>query len=350
MPAAPEPPPAGAPAPDASSSSDAAPAPDVSKTPAASTHFLFQHKVFSIPRAYFALSQDERQPTYYVPLGDIQGVLSLPQLVSGFDILPGSADAALLDVVEKGLAYVKRIQPGDSIPRELLDGSASWAVEDKHRMIAESRMRIHLATWLAGKETVVQESADILKLASDPAIRDRVPEAAGELAEKVGIGRARQAEILFRVERLVRELSYIEALRDRFASIKMIGLKLIQLSGVYGPERGFAQDISRVVALIKKPLGEYDGLFRKIDARTTKIVELVKEHEAYIEAIRVARDDIHKRFMLWDDLIPQWQALAVEASAAAEALVRTTYGLVVRHFPQEQGWNLTLGSVASRSS
>ena len=347
MPAAPEPP-AGTPAPDS-----APPSSDVksdAKAPAESTHFLFQHKVFSIPRAYFALSQDSRQPTYYVPLGDIQGVLSLPQLASGFDIGPNSADAALLEVVEKGLAFVKRIQPGDSIPRELLDGTASWAVEDKHRMIAESRMRIQLATWLAGKEAGVAESADIVKLANDPAIRDRVPEAAGELAERIGIGRSRQADVLFRVERLTRELSYIEALRDRFASIKMIGLKLIQLTGAYGPDRGFAQDISRVVALIKKPLGEYDGLFRKIDARTAKVVELVKDHEAYIEAIRGARDDLHKRFMLWDDLIPQWQALPVEAGSAAEALVRTTYRLVVRHFPQDQGWTLTMGSVESRSS
>ena len=324
-------------------------APDAPKTPSESTHFLFQHKVFTIPRAYFALAQDTHDPTYYVPLGDIQGVLSLPQLVSGFDIAPGSSDAKLLEIVEKGLAYVKRLQPGDSIPRELLDGTASWTVEDKDRMLAESRMRVQLVTWLAGKEVGPTDPAEILKLANDPAIRDRVQEAAGELAQRLGLGAARATEVLFRIERLVRELSYIEALRDRFASIKMIGMKLIQLGSAYGPERGFSQDISRVVTLIKKPLAEYDGLFRKLDARTAKIVDMVRDHEACIEAIRAARDDIHKRFMLWDDLIPQWQALPVEIGSTAETLVRTTYRLVVRHFPQGQDWGLTMGGVESRS-
>jgi hypothetical protein len=343
-------PPAGGIAPDAAPTSDVAPTPDARGAPGESTHFLFQHKVFSIPRAYFALARDTRDPTYYVPLGDIQGVLSLPQLVSGFDIMPGSADAKLLEVVEKGLAYVKRIQPGDSIPRELLDGTASWTVDEKDRMLAESRMRVQLVTWLAGKEVGPTDPAEILKLANDPSIRDRVQEAAGELAQCLGMGDARATEILFRVERLVRELSYIEALRDRFASIKMIGMKLIQLGSAYGPDRGFAQDISRVVTLIKKPLGEYDAMFRKIDTRTAKILDMVREHDGYVEAIRQARDDIHKRFMLWDDLIPQWQALAVEAGSAAETLVGTTYRLVVRHFPQDQGWNLTFGGVDSRSS
>ena len=336
-------PPAGGTAP------DAAPTPGVAAAPSESTHFLFQHKVFTIPRAYFGLSKDTREPTYYVPLGDIQGVLSLPQLVSGFDIAAGSSDAKLLEVVEKGLAYVRRIQPGDSIPRELLDGTASWAVEDKDRMLAESRMRVQLVTWLAGKEVGSSDPAEILKLANDPAIRDRVQEAAGELAQRLGLGAARATDILFRIERLVRELSYIEALRDRFASIKMIGMKLIQLGGTYGPERGFSQDISRVVTLIKKPLSEYDGLFRKLDARTAKILEMVRDHEAYIEAIRAVRDDMHKRFMLWDELIPRWQALAVEVGSTAETLVRTTYGVVVRHFPQDQGWGLTFGGVDKRS-
>lgn len=341
-------PPAGAPAPDAAPSADASQSPDA-KAPAESTHFIFQHKVFSVAGSYFAIASDTHQPTFYVPLGDMQGVLSLPQLVSGFDIKPDSSDAALLRVVEKGLAYVKRIFPNDSIPRELLDGSASWTIDDKHRVIAEGRVRVQLVTWLAGKESGVHDPAELLKLASDPAIRDRVAEAAAELADKLGFGRAGQDKVLRGIERLVRELSYIEALRDRFASIKMIGMKLIQLTGAYGPERGFSQDIARVVTLMKRPLAEYDGLFRKVDARTARILEVFRDYDAEVAAIRQARDDIHRRFMLWDDLVPQWQALAVEVSGASEALVRATYRLVVRHFPQDQGWQLQFGDVGSRS-
>lgn len=336
MPAASEPP-AGGPAPEAPSGD--------AKAATAGTHFLFQHKVFSVPGSYFAIAEDTLQPTFYVPLGDMRGVLSLPQLVSGFDIKPDSPDAALLRTVEKSLAYVKRIHPGDSIPRELLDGTASWAVDEKHRVIAESRLRIQLASWLAGKETAVESSADILKLGNDPAIRDRVHDAAAALAERLRLG---QAEVLFRVERLARELAYIEALRDRFASIKMIGLKLVQLGNAYGSERSFSHDIARVVTLMKKPLGEYDGLFRQLDTQTSGIVDILRDHDAQVAAIRHSRDEIHRRFMLWDDLIPQWQALPVEISSAAEALVRLTYRLVVRHFPQEMGWDLQFGGGGPR--
>jgi hypothetical protein len=321
-----------------------------SNAAAPSTHFLFQHKVFSVPGAYFALAQDTHEPTYFVPLGDVQGVLTLPQLVSGFDIKPGSGDAALLGVVKKGLNYVRRIQPGDSIPREILDGSASWAVDDKHQMIAECRLRIQLASWLAGNETDVRDLTDLLKIADDPAIRDRVQDAVAELAEQIGLGRDRKAEVLERVGRLSRELSYIEALRDRFASLKMIGLKLVQLGHLYGPERGFSQEISRVLTLMRKPFGEYESIFRAIDARTNGIVALVRNFDAQVTAIRTTRDELHRRFMMWDELIPQWQELAVEMTPAAENLIRVTYRFTARQFPQSTDWELQFGDLGPRRS
>lgn len=315
------------------------------KAPGPSTHFAFQHKVFSVAGSYFALANDTHLPTYFVPLGDMQGVLSLPQLMSGFDIAPGSPDAALLDVVEKGLAYVKRIQPGDSIPRELLDGTASWSVDERHRMIAESRLRVQLATWLAGKEADVRDLTELLKLAEDPAIRDRVQDAVAELAERIGLGRARKAEVLERVGRLARELSYIEALRDRFASVKMIALKLSQLGTIYGPERGFSQEIARVLTLMRKPIGQYEGIFRQIDGRTTGILNVFQNYEPLVSAVRMTRDELHRRFMLWDELIAKWQELPVEMAPGAEALIRATYRMLARHFPQTTDWDLQFGQL-----
>src|SRR4051812_42250702 len=100
--------------------------------------------MFTVAGSYFAIAHDTDEPTFYVPLGDIQGVLTIPQLISGFDIKPDSSDAVLLKAVEKSLGFVKRIAPGDPIPRELLDGTASWSVEDRHRMIAERRVAVQL--------------------------------------------------------------------------------------------------------------------------------------------------------------------------------------------------------------
>lgn len=313
------------------------------KTPAQPTHFVLQNKVFSVAGSYFAIADDTQVPTFYVPLGDVQGVLSLPQLISGFDIKPGSADATVLRIVEKALAYVQRIHPGDSIPSELLDGTASWAVDDRHRVVAESRLRVQLVTWLAGKEAEVHDLTEILHLAEQPAIRGRVQEAAAAVAERLGFGRARKTEILDRLDSLARELSYIEALRDRLAAIRTAALKLAQLGDIYRAERGLAQEIGRVVILIRKPIGEYEAQFRLIDAQTAGILDLLREYQIRLGAIRHTRDDLHRRFMIWDDVIPRWQGLAVEMGPAAETLMRATYRLIVRNFPQDTTWPLQFG-------
>ena len=244
------------------------------KAPGESQQFRFAHKVFSVASSYFALAADTGEATFYVPLGEVQGVLTLPQLVSGFN-LAGTPDDELLKLVHKSLAFVKRIHPGDSIPNELLDGTASWAVEDRHRMIAESRLRVQLGTWMAGRETNARDVADLLKMASDPEIRDKMQEAVTTIAERLGLGRERRVEVLDRVDRLARELSYIEALRDRFVAVKMIVMKLGQLSAMYGPERGFSDEIKRVLILMRKPVAEFDGIFTQVDGQTSEIVVLV---------------------------------------------------------------------------
>jgi hypothetical protein len=114
-----------------------------------STHFAFQHKVFSIKDAVFRLSQTE-EPLFRVELGDLKCGVSVPSLRNEFGIKPESDDGKLLGLIEKALRFVKEIRPGDSIPKELLDGSCSWSVEDRHRKLAHNRMTVQLVSWLSG--------------------------------------------------------------------------------------------------------------------------------------------------------------------------------------------------------
>ncbi len=314
------------------------------KAAAESQHFRFVHKAFSVAGSYFAVAADTGEATFYVPLGDVQGVLTLPQLISGFN-LAGTPDGELLKAVEKSLAFVKRIHPGDSIPSELLDGSASWSVEDRHRMIAESRLRVQLGTWMAGKEDSTRDVTDLLKLANDPDIRDKMQEAVTKIAERLGLGRERRVEVLDRVDRLARELSYIEALRDRFAAVKMIVMKLGQLIALYGPERGFSDEIRRVLVLMRKPVAEFDGIFNQVDGQTGEVVGVLGNFEEQIAFIRQTRDTLHGKFMPWDALISQWQELPVDMGPAAEALLRATYRFMARHFSQDESWTLQYGQL-----
>src|SRR5262245_3084876 len=105
-----------------------------------STHFVFEHRVFKVEGAFFAPSKDSDEPLLHVVLGEIKGSMKLDSVREEFGIAADSSDGKLLGIVEKSLRYVKKIYPNDSIPREILDGSASWSVEDRHREIANSRL------------------------------------------------------------------------------------------------------------------------------------------------------------------------------------------------------------------
>ncbi len=136
-----------------------------------STHFAFQHKVFNLDGCYFTADRDPEKPKFLMPLGDEMAAITLAALRREFNITDGSNDGQLLDIVAKSLKYVQEIRPNDSIPQELLDGSASWSVEERHRAVASDRIKIQLATLLTGREDQVIQSEEIEQLVDDPEIK-----------------------------------------------------------------------------------------------------------------------------------------------------------------------------------
>jgi hypothetical protein len=108
-----------------------------------STHFVFEHKVFQVPSVFFALTQD-RKPAMHIDYGDLRAAIELRSVRSGFGIPAYSPDDVMLGTVEGSLRFVHRIRPNDSIPREVLDGTASWAIDDSHHQTAHSRLTLQL--------------------------------------------------------------------------------------------------------------------------------------------------------------------------------------------------------------
>jgi hypothetical protein len=309
-----------------------------------STHFVFEAKVFTLDKAYFSL-EHEKEPIFHVLLGTLSAALPLPTLRAEFNIDPGSNDGKLLDIIEKSLRYVKEIRPNDSIPSELLDGSASWAVDDRHRTIATSRLIVQLSSWLAGEETVISDVTQLEQLAEDPATKQRMQNAVGEIAERIGIGRARKQEVMDKINDFARELSYIEALRDRYGATKQIVGTLSRLSKVYGNDRSVTEEIVRIQQLLRPPLTEFEATFNLIDAQTSEILNILKKFGAQVDFVREMRDDLSFRLRLWDGLIDRWgnntltrpgQALA--RTGEAEALIKETYRFAAQNFLQGQTW------------
>lgn len=312
-----------------------APAPEGSDP---STHFVFRNKVFTLPGGYFSLTRDTGEAVYNVHLGDVWGKLPFRTLRQTFDIDERSDDGRLLQVVERGLKYVKEIRPGDSIPRELLDGSASWRVDERHLNIAKGRLALQLVSWITGKETVITERYQLEQIVEDPQTKQRTQEAFALLAQRMGIPEERKQEVVDRVDSLARELSYIEALRDRFGMVQKIMGKLAQAKRIFRGDHQTLSDISRMQALVKTPYAGFEDIFQQLDGQTGEIMAVLKTYDAQVAFIRRIRDELHTALMVWDDQIEAWTDQEMEKTPETEALLKRFYQFLAQNFLISKVW------------
>lgn len=304
-----------------------------------STHFKFEHKLFSVEGGYFSPARDSKETVFHIPLGEIRGAVPLDVLRSEFGILHDSPDGKLLGIIDRSLRFVKEIRPGDSIPRELLDGTASWTVEPKHRDIAKNRLTVQLVSWMTGQEAAITVE-QLAAIVSDPETKGKVQQAFTEIAEELGIGRENRQQVVDRVDVLARELAYIEALRDRYSRVRAIAQGINGLIKAYHNDRTTSESLERMRRLIRPPLAAFEGIFAQVDAQTGEILSLLKDADAQIAYIREARDELHTRLMAWDDIITQWRAFKPLRSDYSDELIRNTYRFLAQHFPQVKPWKL----------
>jgi hypothetical protein len=303
------------------------------------THFDFQHKVFSLPAAYFAHDPTTKQPVLNILLGDLKAGLAFNTLKDSFSIEDDSHDARLLITVEKGLQYVKQIRPGEKIPGELLDGTASWSVEDRHRTIAKGRLTVQLVSWITGSEMIVVDLEELDQIVEDPQTKERLKTAFKQLAEALGIKNDNAEQYVHdRIDDLTQELSYIEALRDRFNHIRAVNDNFTKLLQIYRADRTFCAEIQRMQGLIKKPLKHYDTIFDQADAQTGEIMGALRSFDATVNFIRKIRDDLRSRLMEWEDVLRAWDGVPVEKSQQIEQLQKMTYRFLASNFIETKVW------------
>ena len=302
--------------------------------PAGSTLFEFSHALFSAPEARFVLGSDGR-PCMGMKLGTLDALVPLSSLVKEFNI-EGTADATLLQTVIAGLKYVKVIRPGDSIPRELLDGTASWRVDDEHIEIAEGRVILQLNGWLNGQERLVVDPIEILQLVEDPAVVARVKAGYSKVAERLGL--SSEKEVRARLDKLTRELVYIEALRSSFASIQQLQGKVASFRRVYRKDKTLDEELIRVNNLLLKPIDLFNKAFADVDGNCAEILAVLRNLEATITFIRESRDALHARLMSWDDIIKRWQSISLEISVANEGMIKDLYRFLAQNYLTTKSW------------
>lgn len=316
------------------------PKPDSSpgNAPPRATHFEFKHGVFNVKGGYFAFMRPSDEVGFYFPLGDMFGVTPIERIQREFQLDPAGDDVRLLLTTAQGLRYVREIRPGDSIPKEILDGTASWSVEDKHHTLAKDRLDLQVWSWLKGREQVIAIRQNQEQIAGDPGIQRDIAEGYQMLGQALGLA---SEEVAFQLERIRREIVYVEALRDRYVFIREIAQGLARYNRIYGKSKTVEGEIARARALMQTPLKLFDSRFAQVDAKTGNVSALLKNADAAIELIRNSRDDLHFGFMIWDDLIEKWKDAVYERGDGAMALVKETYRFLATNYAAAVSWTLS---------
>jgi hypothetical protein len=301
-----------------------------------STTFTFEHKVFDVPGIFFALTQD-RKPALHINYGDLRAQIETKSLRRGFEIDPSSADDTMLRVVERSLRFVREIRPNDSIPREVLDGSASWAADECHRVIAHDRMMLQLAAWATGQRVHVKRD-QISALAKNPAVQEKVKASIDAVAEKLGFEHHEKPMILDRIAAFGRELAYIEAIRERLNQARAIEQKAAKLLAIYKGDRFVGENLMRVSSLLSAPLQGFDIRFSGIDNDTADIIGICQRYDEKVAHLRRTRDDLFELYMMWEPILFGWQNIAIEKCRPTEETIRSTFQFLARHYPQQTAW------------
>jgi hypothetical protein len=301
-------------------------------------YFNFAHKIFQVPRNRFALSASDHQPVLLMDVGEHEAAIAFDALRREFNLDPEGADSKLLDLVAEGLKYVKDIRPGDTIPRELLDGSASWSVDDKHRDRARAAIMFRVAIFGRSSKDLQSLGKDVGAFLDSAKGKMWVQSGLEEIGKKIGLGEGRAPTVAQYADRIMRELAYIEGLRERYLDASHIVDKLDQVAKFHASERHFVDEIQRCKVLMGPPVREFRTAFQDVDTRMKQVADVLKTVDSQITFIRQTRDHLHQRMLIWDELIEKWEFTIDDKSKYNRQIVLTTYQFVAQYFPQNVDW------------
>ena len=300
----------------------------------------FEHKFFtSFEDLYFRLT-DEGEPVAVIKLASNDAVLAFDGLRREFGLKDDSGDGRMLVRIAEGLQFVRGLRVGDELPKEVTCREASWEPQDRHVNIARQRLTMQLVTWLTGDEHIFTSVEELLQLAQDPQVKKNVSLAFSEAAEELGLGRDRREEVVQYIERLARELAYVEAERDIFADVKRIDEKIQGLRRVYSSERSMIDTTDQVARLSQRAIKLFQDLFDEVDAQTGEILSMLKNIDNQLDYIRTVRDKLFCRLTPWEEFIRVWKMLFVVRSDENTNRIRDIYQFLAPRFMQVNDWVL----------
>jgi hypothetical protein len=305
------------------------------------TTVQFDQKFFTaVEGSYFRKSAHNDEPVFILNLGGEEVVLPIPGICREFEIEDNTPDYNMLQMVITGLDYVKVLMPGDTFPKELLTGEASWDITDKHRQIARQRVSMQLVSWMAGEENLITDPDQLIQIADDPAMKKKVTKAFDQAAAALDNPNANAEMIIDLIEDLAEELAYIETLREQFRHVLSMEAKIKRVRNGASKQRSILDNATSVAKLVSKAVREFRDEFDTIDGQTSGIISVLKNIVSQKEYIRGVRDSLYRRLVAWDDLLRGWDRQSGRIAADTPDLLRDTYRFLAPRYMEADSWLL----------
>lgn len=300
----------------------------------------FEHRFFtSFPDAHFRLDENEGVPVYSFGLGAQKVALTFAGIKREFAIREYGHDAVMLNTVERSLQFVSLLGIGDPIPPEILTGDASWEPSRLHKDAARKRIGADLAAWQMEQSVALNDPVKLERFVAanvdDVAVGNALARISSELGAEAG-----DDAVSGIMDAAVEELSYIEALRERYLAVCRVGARLKKVRRDFAHHASIIDDVDPVARLISIPIHALGLNLAEVDARLSNIVSLFKNFDFHRRAMREIRDEMFARLNPWDEIASDWERLPGNISDPyiLSPLLRDLYKYLAPRFMPADTW------------
>lgn len=311
---------------------------ETAKPPAKiSEKFAFEARVFRLPDAYFALADGTGTAAFFLPLGGFSACVPLGAMRQEFGIEPDSPDAQLLCRVEQALHHIDQVRHGDSIPQEIIDGSASWSFEQQHHDIARGRLWFALMHQAGLADEAEPPASRLVSYADNPAVL-RQKDAILERLANAADGKDRDSQAVEKIiARQASEYAYIEALGEHCRQIFELRLRFEKAAENYGGAPEGVAEYNRILALCQSPLRQLCASFKMARNLLQNVEAFLQNPDEVIQAIRDLRDELHVESKKWQPLVDAWNHAPADEREQVERR-RQTYRFLAQGWAHGEDW------------
>jgi hypothetical protein len=148
------------------------------------------------------------------------------------------------------------------------------------------------------------------------------------------------------------EFAYIEFLRERFFAVRSVSERVRRIRRELAHHASMIAEIDPVLRLIAVPLRSLGEKITDADDHAADVVSLFGGFEMHQKAVRIIRDDLHRRLRPWDEIVEAWRYVSDRSvdPYATIPLLRDLYRFLAPRYMPADTWALMLAAEAGREN